>query len=93
MAHTSKKRIPKFKNEDEERAFWAQADSTDYIDWSQARPVAFPNLKPSTRPISLRLPQGLLDSLKVLANQRDVGYQSLIKIFLAERVSQELRQK
>ena len=83
------KAIPKFRSEDEEREFWATADSTEYFDWSSAQRVAFPNLKPSTETISLRLPQGLLDDLKVLANQRDVPYQSLLKVYLAERVAVE----
>lgn len=83
------KAIPHFRSEDEEREFWATADSTEYFDWASARRVAFPNLKPSTETISLRLPQGLLDDLKVLANQRDVPYQSLLKVYLAERVAVE----
>ncbi len=84
------KAIPKFKSEDEEREFWAQQDSADLVDWSKARPVTFPNLKPTVKTISLRLPEILLDHLKALANQRDVPYQSLLKIFLAERVDLEL---
>ncbi len=83
------KPIPKFRSEEEEREFWATADSTQYFDWSSAQRVAFPNLKPSTETISLRLPQGLLDDLKVLANQRDVPYQSLLKVYLAERIAAE----
>jgi predicted DNA binding CopG/RHH family protein len=83
------KPIPVFKNEDDERAFWSKADTTDYFDWSKARRVSFPNLKPSTATISLRLPQGMLDELKVLANQRDVPYQSLLKVFLSERIAAE----
>ncbi|MBL0173536.1 MAG: BrnA antitoxin family protein [Gemmatimonadaceae bacterium] len=83
------KAIPHFRSEDEEREFWATADSAEYFDWTSARRVAFPNLKPSTETISLRLPQGLLDDLKVLANQRDVPYQSLLKVYLAERVAVE----
>jgi predicted DNA binding CopG/RHH family protein len=83
------KEIPTFRTEDEEREFWATADSTEYFDWSSAQRVVFPNLKPSTETISLRLPQGLLDDLKVLANQRDVPYQSLLKVYLAERVAVE----
>jgi len=83
------KAIPSFRSEDDEREFWATADSTDYFDWSQARRVVFPNLKPSTATISLRLPQGMLDELKVLANQRDVPYQSLLKVFLSERIAVE----
>lgn len=84
------KPIPIFESEDAEREFWATADSTDYVDWSQAQRARFPALKPSTRTISLRLPEGLLDNLKMLANKRDVPYQSLLKIFLAERIDQEL---
>jgi predicted DNA binding CopG/RHH family protein len=83
--------IPTFRNEDEERAFWASHDSTDYVDWSKARLATFPNLKPSTETISLRLPESLLGDLKILANRMDVPYQSLLKVYLAERVDQELR--
>ncbi len=85
------KPIPRFESEAEEREFWSTHDSVDYIDWSRAKQVSFPNLKPSTKTISLRVPQSLLESLKMLANKRDVPYQSLLKIFLAERVEQELR--
>lgn len=85
------KSVPKFRSEDEERDFWASHDSADYVDWSQARRVAFPNLKPSTETISLRLPAGLLADLKILANRMDVPYQSLLKVYLAERVDQEIR--
>jgi len=85
------KKIPTFKNEDEERDFWATADSSEYFDWSKAEEVIFPNLKPSTETISLRLPQYLLARIKELANGKDVPYQSLIKIFLADRVKQELQ--
>lgn len=86
------KPIPSFKNEDEEREFWATHDSTEYVDWDRAivNPV-FPNLKPSTQTISLRLPKYLLERIKELANSRDVPYQSLMKIFLAERVKKEYR--
>jgi predicted DNA binding CopG/RHH family protein len=83
------KKIPEFKNEDEERAFWAKTDSGDVLDWSQAKRVLFPNLKPTTQAISLRLPVSMLDELRQLANQRDVPYQSLIKIFLRERIDME----
>ena len=83
------KPVPKFRSEDEEREFWATADTTEYFDWSKAERVSFPNLKPSTATISLRLPQGMLDELKVLANQRDVPYQSLLKVYLAERIAAE----
>ncbi|MBI2641642.1 BrnA antitoxin family protein [Candidatus Roizmanbacteria bacterium] len=85
------KSIPKFKSQDEERDFWAKADSSEYFDWDKAEEVIFPNLKPSTESISIRLPQWLLARIKQLANARDVAYQSLIKIFLAERVEKELR--
>lgn len=85
------KTIPRFKSEDEERDFWATHDFTDYFDVSKAEPVIFPNLRPSTESISLRLPQHLLARIKQLANSKDVPYQSLIKIFLAERVTRELK--
>lgn len=85
------KKIPKFKNEDEERDFWATADSSQYFDWSKAERVIFPNLKPSTESISLRLPSYLLARIKELANAKDVPYQSLMKIFLAEKVEEKLR--
>jgi predicted DNA binding CopG/RHH family protein len=85
------KAIPTFDSEDQERAFWATHDSTEYLDWSQARQVTLANLKPSTRTISIRLPVSLLEELKLLANKNDVPYQSLLKIFLAERIDQELR--
>jgi len=84
------KRMPKFKTEAEERNFWANADSSDYIDWSKAKRVLLPNIKPSLRTISLRLPEFMIDELKLMANKRDVPYQSLIKIFLSERLSKEL---
>jgi predicted DNA binding CopG/RHH family protein len=83
------KPIPDFENEDDERAFWAQHDSSEYVDWSRAQRAVFPNLKPSTRAISLRLPESMLDELRQLANQRDVPYQSLIKVFLRERIDME----
>ena len=83
------KKIPEFKNEDEERAFWAKTDSSEMLDWSEAKRVLFPNLKPTTQAISLRLPISMLDELRQLANQRDVSYQSLIKIFLRERIDTE----
>ena len=84
------KSIPKFKNEDEEREFWAKADTSEYFDWSKAiKNPSFPNLKPSTRSISIRLPESLIDILKELANKKDVPYQSLMKIFLSERVEKE----
>ena len=78
--------IPQFANEEEERKFWEQNDSSDYLDWNEARPVVMPNLKPTTKTISLRLPQHLLDSIKAAANARDVPYQSLIKVWLQEKL-------
>ena len=84
------KRIPKFKNEDEEREFWATHDSTEFMNWSKAERITFSNLKPSVKKISLRLPESMLEELKLLANKRDVPYQSLLKIFLAERIEKEL---
>jgi len=80
------KKIPEFKSETEERKFWEVNDSADYVDWNKAEVVAMPNLKPSTKTISLRLPEGLLESIKIEANKRDVPYQSLIKAWLAEDV-------
>jgi predicted DNA binding CopG/RHH family protein len=85
------KNIPKFKTEEEERKFWSKNDSTEYIDWGKSKLTSFPNLKPSTKTISLRLPEFLLNDLKVIANKRDVPYQSLIKIILKERIDYELR--
>mgnify|MGYP003349322996 CR=1 FL=1 len=80
------KPIPTFKTEAEERQFWETHDSSDYLDWSQAQRVRFPNLKPSTTAISIRLPTELLEQIKVAANKRDVPYQSLIKMWLSEKV-------
>lgn len=80
------KAIPKFTSEAQERAYWEKHDSAEHLDWSKARKVTLPNLKPSTKTISLRLPQHLLDSIKVAANARDVPYQSLIKVWLQEKL-------
>ena len=80
------KPIPSFKSEAEERKFWETHDTTEYLDWSKAEWVRFPNLKPSTTSISLRLPIGLLERIKIIANSRDIPYQSLIKMWLNERV-------
>jgi predicted DNA binding CopG/RHH family protein len=88
-----KTKIPKFKSVREERSFWAKRDSSDFVDWSKARRAKFPDLKPSTRTISLRLPQMLIDELKILAHKRDIPYQSLLKSFLSERVREELSPK
>lgn len=84
------KKIPKFRNEDREREFWATHDSTEFLDWDKAERVHFSNLKPSLKTISLRLPEAMLETLKMIANKRDVPYQSLLKIFLAERLQDEL---
>lgn len=84
-----KKLIPKFKSEDAERKFWSRRDSTGFVDWKRAKRLTLPRLKPSVKTISLRLPQSMLDELKRLAHKRDVPYQSLLKIFLAERIEQE----
>jgi len=81
-----KKRVPVFKSEDEEREFWASHDATEYVDFTQAQRGRFPELRPSAKTISLRLPVSLLESLKILAHKRDVPYQSLIKLLLAEAV-------
>jgi predicted DNA binding CopG/RHH family protein len=89
---TMAKQLPVFKNEDEEREFWATHDSTEYMNWNRAEKVTFSNLKPSVKKISLRLPESMLEELKLLANKRDVPYQSLLKIFLAERIEKELGQ-
>jgi predicted DNA binding CopG/RHH family protein len=84
------KKIPEFQNEAEERLFWQKQDSSEYIDWSDAENVVMPNLKPSTRSISIRLPESMIEELKVIANKRDVPYQSLLKIFISERIDAEL---
>ncbi len=80
------KAIPKFANEAKERAYWESHDSTEHLDWAKAQKVRLPNLKPTTKTISLRLPQHLLESIKVAANTRDVPYQSLIKVWLQEKL-------
>ena len=84
------KKIPRFKNEKEEQEFWSTHDSTEYIDYSKAEKAVFPKLKPSLKTISIRLPESLIEHLKQLANKRDVPYQSLLKIYLMERVGEEL---
>ena len=86
------KKVPKFKSEKEELEFWSPHDSADYIDYSKTKRALFPNLKPSTRTISIRLPESLIEHLKVLANKRDIPYQSLLKMFLAEKVEEEFRE-
>ena len=85
------KKTPKFKSEDVERRFWSSHDSTEYVDWKKAKRVVLSELKPSLKTISLRLPESMLEELKLLANKRDVPYQSLLKIFISERIQQELK--
>lgn len=87
------KEVPRFSSEAEEQAYWDEHDLVDYADWSEAKVAVFPNLKPSTETISLRLPLGLLAELKRLANKRDIPYQSLLKVFLAERLARERTQE
>jgi predicted DNA binding CopG/RHH family protein len=87
---SSRKKVPKFTSEDAEREFWSSHDSSEYVDWSAARPVVLANLKPTLRTISIRLPEPMLAELRRLANKRDIPYQSLIKSFLAERIEKEL---
>lgn len=86
----ARKTIPKFASESEEQDFWNKHDSTQFIDWTKGRVGVFPELKPSTKTISLRLPESLLSALKTLANKRDVPYQSLMKVFLAQQLRKEL---
>ena len=81
------KKIPEFRNEEEERLFWEKHDSTEFIDWENARSVRFPNLKKSTRSISLRLPEDMLERLKSRANAMDIPYQSYIKMLLQKELS------
>jgi predicted DNA binding CopG/RHH family protein len=88
-AKPSRRPLPPFKSEAEERAFWATHDSTDYVDWKQAQRLRLPALAPSTATISVRLPQAMLEELKQRANEQDVPYQSLLKVYLAERLTQE----
>jgi predicted DNA binding CopG/RHH family protein len=90
MAREKQSRVPKFKSEEAERQFWATHDSSEYVDWSKAESTTMPKLRPSLKSISLRLPESLLERIKTLASKRDVPYQSLMKIFLTERVEEEL---
>ena len=85
---TTKKMLPDFSTEAEESLFWQEHDSTDYVDWAAAKPYVFPELKPTLKSISIRLPQPMIDRLRSMANERDVPYQSLIKMILADRLSQ-----
>jgi len=91
MPITKKMPVPEFRSEDEERQFWGDHDSTQFIDWRTAERRKFPKLKPTLRTISLRLPVSMIEDLKILANKRDVPYQSLLKVFLAERLKKERR--
>ncbi len=85
------RKVPRFEGEDQERGFWTSHDSTDFVDWRQAERVKLPNLRPTTRTISIRLPESMIERLKVLANKRDIPYQSLLKMFVADRIEEELR--
>jgi predicted DNA binding CopG/RHH family protein len=85
------KPVPKFRSHEEAGEFWMSHDTTAYLDWSNAQKVRFTRLRPSTATISLRLPQAMLEALRVLANERDVPYQSLLKVYLAERIAEERR--
>jgi predicted DNA binding CopG/RHH family protein len=85
------RKIPKFRNEDQERDFWASHDSSEFVEWRQVKRVKLPNLRPTTRTISIRLPESMIERLKVLANKRDIPYQSLLKMFVADKIEEELR--
>lgn len=87
------KRIPRFRSEDQEREFWGRNDSADYVDYSKAKRVSFPNLKPTSRAISIRLPESLIENIKILANREDVPYQSMMKVLLSEKVQETFRVK
>ena len=90
MSKAKRKQLPKFESEEEERRFWATQDSANFVDWSTAQRRSFSKLRPTLRTISLRLPESMIGHLKVLANKRDIPYQSLLKQFLAERLQSEL---
>lgn len=90
MSKAKRKQLPKFESEDQERGFWAEHDSSEFVDWSSAEPRSSSKLRPTLRTISLRLPESMIGHLKVLANKRDIPYQSLLKQFLAERLESEL---
>ena len=90
MSKAKRRQIPKFESEDQERRYWAQHDSSEFVDWAGAERRRFPNLRPTLRTISLRLPEAMIGHLKILANKRDIPYQSLLKQFLAERLEREL---
>jgi predicted DNA binding CopG/RHH family protein len=84
------KKIPKFKNEKEENKFWKKNDSAEYIDWDKAKKVVFPNLKPSLKTISIRMPESVIEELKVLVNKMDILYRSLLKMFVIEKINENL---
>jgi len=90
MSKAKRRQIPKFESEDQERRYWAQHDSSEFVDWRRGERRRFPNLRPTLRTISLRLPEAMIGHLKILANKRDIPYQSLLKQFLAERLDREL---
>ena len=85
------KKMPKFKSEEDEREFWAIHDSSEYIDWKKAKRVVLPELKPSLKTISLRLSESMIEELKLIAHKKDVPYQSLLKLFLSEKINEELK--
>jgi len=91
MKNMKKNKIPKFRTEEEERNFWSSHDSTEYIDWSKAKNITLYNLKPSVKTISIRLPEMMVEELKLLANKRDIPYQSLMKMYISEKVEEELQ--
>lgn len=86
------RKLAKFDNEDQERDFWASHDSTDYVNWGQAKLLKPSNLRPTTRTISIRLPESMIERLKILAHKRDVPYQSLLKMYVADKIEEELQQ-
>ena len=86
-----KNNIPKFRTEEEERVFWDSHDSTEYIDWSKAKDITLSNLRPSVKSISIRLPEIMVEELKLLAHKKDIPYQSLMKIYISEKVEEELQ--
>ena len=91
MKNMKKNNIPKFRTEEEERIFWSSHDSTEYIDWSKAKDITLSNLMPSVRSISIRLPEIMVEELKLLAHKKDIPYQSLMKLYISEKVEEELQ--
>jgi len=85
------RKVPKSRNEDQERDFWASHDSTEFVDWRRAERAKLPNLRPTTRTISIRLPEAMIERLKVLEKKRDIPYQSLLKMFVADKIEGKLR--